>query len=353
MTHLRSRPCTSVKRRVLLSMAPATIAASTLGYRSAKAQSPTRVRLTLDWVPNGGQAPIYLAKYNGYFEKEGLDVSIDSGNGGTAFIQRLTSGPYDIAVGDIGALIEAAGNAPGTPPPMQAVYALYDEPLNAIFASRKSGVATAADLPGKSIGGAIFASTRKLWPLYARAAQIAPTSVNWVTVDPQLRASLLMRGDVAAIAGFRTDLPDLLNIGLKTEDLVVLSFAQQGVQIYSNSLFASRSFINEQPAAIKAFLRAINSAYKASMASPEVAIQALLKREPLLKAAPELAKLQMCLAAMATPHAKAQGGLGGIDRSRMTNQIEQFASVLALKSRPEVDVLFNASMLPDAAERRI
>ena len=59
------------------------------GEASAQA---TKLKLTLDWKFGGETAPFMMAKAKGYYEKEGLDVQIDAGNGSAAAVNRVASG---------------------------------------------------------------------------------------------------------------------------------------------------------------------------------------------------------------------------------------------------------------------
>ena len=69
----------------------------------AGAQTP--VNFTLDWRFEGPAAPFTVALDKGYFKAEGLDVTIDTGNGSRESIPRVASGTYEIGFGDVNSLI--------------------------------------------------------------------------------------------------------------------------------------------------------------------------------------------------------------------------------------------------------
>ena len=60
-----------------------TVAVLAAGASSGAAQTP--VKFTLDWRFEGPAAPFTVALDNGYFKAEGLDVTIDTGNGSRRF----------------------------------------------------------------------------------------------------------------------------------------------------------------------------------------------------------------------------------------------------------------------------
>src|SRR5262249_56423508 len=66
----------------------------------------TDIKFTLDWKFEGPAAPFLVAIDKGHFKAEGLNVTIDTGNGSRDTITRIASGTYQMGFGDINALIE-------------------------------------------------------------------------------------------------------------------------------------------------------------------------------------------------------------------------------------------------------
>jgi hypothetical protein len=57
-----------------------------------------------------------------------------------------------------------------------------------------------ADLNGKKLGAPVFDAGRRAFPIFAKANNV--TGVQWTAMDPPLRETMLVRGDVDAITGF-------------------------------------------------------------------------------------------------------------------------------------------------------
>src|SRR5690606_2548930 len=87
-----------------LTMGATALGAVLLFGSSAMAQ--TAVKFTLDWKFEGPAAGFFLALDKGYFKDEGLDVTIDTGNGSVEAIPRVASGAYQMGFGDINSVIK-------------------------------------------------------------------------------------------------------------------------------------------------------------------------------------------------------------------------------------------------------
>ena len=315
----------------------------------ALAQAPTKLRCTLDLRFEGQLAMFMMAKAKGYYEKEGLDVQLDSGAGSTAAITRIVGGSHDIGTGDITALIEFLGNNPG-PTRLQAVYLIYNSTPFMVHALKKSGIARPQDLAGKTIGAPVFDAARKSFPIFARQVGLDPKSVTWTNTDAAVRETMLARGELIAATGFEVNRLTLVARGVKEEEIVMFRYADYGVKLYGNSILASKRLIDENPKAVAAFVRASNRALVDTIANPEEAVKSVKQFDPLADEARELAKLKLTLRSIDTPFARSNG-LGEIRKLELENQVEDVATTFNLQSRPNPDLIFNSEFLPPRAER--
>lgn len=337
------------RRRVLCGL----LASLALCATGVQAQETTRVRFTLDWRIDGPGAIVLLAQAKGYFAQEQLDVVIDAGSGSAAAVQRLVAGTHDIGFADTSALVEYRSTHPqGTP--IQAVYMLLDQAPAAVFALKSSGIETPADLKGRTLGAPVFDAGRKTWPLFASANGLAPNDVTWTNVDPALRETLLVRGDLDAITGFYyTSVLNLQARGVNEADLTVFRYADHGVALYGNAVVVSPDFAAAHPQAVSAFLRALTRGIQDTLADPQAAIAYVKAREPMLDAQVEEQRLRYFLDHFLATPAVRRHGLGAVDAQRLNANIAQIMQAFGLTQPVDAAQLFNSDFLPPADARQL
>ena len=323
------------------------VVVSFLAGGSALAQ--TKVKFTLDWKFEGQTSFMWLGLERGYFQKEGLDVQVDAGAGSASAIQRIHTGAYDAGLGDISALIEYYGNNPGQTK-VQMVYLQYDEAPIAYYALKKTGLKTMSDLAGKRITGAPFEVSRKMFSIFAAAAKIAPDSVQWVTVDPSLRSTAVIKGDADVCGGFMNIPLEFEQRGISRDQLTELRVSDVGVRIYGNAVLVSTKMIEENPKAVAGLIRAINRSFREALADPVAAVKALKAREPLADEKVELQRFQLLFPAILTPRVKS-AGLGNVDKAVLAKQIEYVVATAKPKTTPGADAMYVDKFLPPQAER--
>ncbi len=318
----------------------------------AQAQETTPVKFQLDWRFEGPAALFLVPVARGHFKAERLEVSVDAGNGSGGAVTRVASGTYDMGFADLAALMEFHANNPGAPNKPVAVMMVYNNTPAAVLALKKSGIRTPADLNGKKLGAPVFDAGRRAFPIFAKANGVS--GVAWTAMDPPLRETMLVRGDVDAITGFSfTSLLNLEARGVKTDDIVLLPYPQHGVKLYGNAIIASEAFLKKHPEAVKAFLRAFTKGVKDVIADPRAAIAAVKARDGLVNEALELRRLQLALdATVLTPDARAEG-FGMAMGPRLSLMASQVSDAFATKERVNAAAVWNDGFLPGAGERDI
>ena len=339
-----------MKKRSFLQSAALLAAVST--FSLAQAQTPTPIKFQLDWRFEGPAALFLQPVAKGHFKAAGLDVTVDAGNGSGGAVQRVASGSYDMGFADLAAVMEFHANNPDAQNKPVAVMMVYNNTPAAVLALKKSGIKTPADLNGKKLGAPVFDAGRKAWPIFAKANGVS--NVAWTAMDPPLRETMLVRGDIDAITGFSfTSLLNLEARGVKVEDVVVLPYPQYGVKLYGNAIIASEEFVKKNPEAIKAFLRAFTKGVKDVIADPKGGIETVKARDGIINSELELRRLKLALdATVLTPDAKAEG-FGEVKGPRLSLMASQVSDAFGTKERVKADAVWNGSFLPSAADRNL
>ncbi len=167
-------------------------------------------------------------------------------------------------------------------------------------------------------------------------------------------SEMLVRGDIEAITGFSfTSLLNLEARGVKTEDVVILSYPSYGVKLYGNVIIASPKLIKENPQAVKAFLSAFAKGAKEVMANPDPAIDYVKARDGIINVDLEKRRLRMAIdAVVASPDARAEG-FGVVNPGRLSLMASQVSDAYNTKSRIDPNAVWTDALLPAKAELNI
>jgi NitT/TauT family transport system substrate-binding protein len=323
------------------------LAASTFSAFSADLKP---VKFSLDWALQGNHAIWALALKNKDFEKNGLDVKMDRGYGSGDTVVKVAAGAYDIGFTDINAVIKF--NAENPDRRLTAFYQVFDRTPNSIITLKKSGIKTPADLAGHTLGSPEADSSRIMFTAFAKANKIDPAAIKWVSMAPNLRETLLVQGQVDAISGFSsTSVFNLIAAGVKKDDIVVIPYADNGLDLYGSALVAKPDYIAKNPDIIKGFVKATVAGTIALLKDPSSGMAALKANDPMFDEKLEADRLAYLMdMGVLKSAAFAKNGLGYVDPDRMALTIKTNSEVYNIKA-PAADTVYTTDYLPAASER--
>ena len=316
------------------------------------ALADTAIKFQLDWRFEGPSALFLASTAKGHYKAAGLDVTIDAGNGSGGAVTRVASGTYDMGFADLAALMEFHANNPDAPNKPVAVMMVYNNTPAAVLTLKKNGINKPADLAGKKLGAPGFDAGRRAFPIFAKANNVG--TVQWVSMDPPLRETMLARGDVDAITGFSfTSLLNLEARGVKAEDVVMLPYPAYGVKLYGNAIIASPKMLKDNPAAVKAFLQAFTKGAKEVINNPDASIDYVKARDGIIDVALEKRRLRLAIdAVVASPDARAEG-FGQVVPGRLSLMASQVSDAFGTKTRVNPTAVWTDAYLPSKAELNI
>jgi NitT/TauT family transport system substrate-binding protein len=330
----------------------AALAASLGMVAAGSAAAQTDVKFALDWKFEGPAAPYFVAIDKGYYKAEGLNVTVDSGPGSVAGIARIAAGTYPIGFFDINSLVKFRDQNPDKA--VKAVLMVYDKPPFAIATTAKTGIAKPKDLEGKVLGAPAADGAFAQWKAFVQENGIDAAKVKIDNIGFPVREPMLADGKVDAITGFSFSMYfNLLQKGLKPEDIKMIMMADHGLVLYGNAIMVNPDYAKANPKVVAGFVRATIKGVLDTIRDPDAAIASVMKRNDTGDAKIELARLKMSLRDnFVTPWVK-QNGFGGVDMARLAKSIDQIALTYEFKARPKADDIFTSEYLPPVAERKL
>jgi NitT/TauT family transport system substrate-binding protein len=235
----------------------------------------TDVRVQLSFLKQSLDAPLIIAMDKGYFAEEGLNVTYERGFGNTDTISKLGTGKFDIAFSDMYNTMDFNDKNPNDK--IMAVAVTQNRAPFAVISFKDSGISTPKDLEGKKMGAPAGDGPRNLFPLFAEQVGVDPDSVEWITMEPKLRESFLLQGQVDAITGFSPSaLPTLLKAGKTEDNINVFYYSENGLDFYGNAILVKDVFAKENPDVVAAFIKAYLRGMQDVLKDPTAGLDAVI-----------------------------------------------------------------------------
>src|SRR5499426_125373 len=325
------------------STAAAWIAALCAFGGTAVAQAPEKFTFALNWFAVGDHAAYWVALDKGYFARRGLDVTLENSKGSGDSIAKVDTGRADAGLADTAVVIAALARTAK----IKIVGMVFDKtPLN-VFSSKDKPILKPQDLEGKSIAAPPGDSQRQIWPAFVKANQIDDSKVIWVNVEPAAKIAALAERRVDAVADYTTGLP-YYEKPMGAGNVVMMPWANFGLDMYSMSIMASDKTMSERPKALRAFLEAAYLGWRDVMADPNEAIAIFKKRVPEIDVAIIEANMKLGLDLMKTPR-YAANGIGWIEPQKMCASVDLVNTYMGLPRKVECSAVFSNDFLTKVA----
>lgn len=317
---------------------------------TASAQTP--IKFALDWRFEGPASPYFVALDKGYYKAEGLDVTIDTGNGSTEAINRAASGAYQFVFGDINTLVRFRDKPENKK--LKMVLMVYNAPPFAIVSLKKGGINKPKDLEGKTLGAPAADGAYAQWPAFVKKNGIDVSKVKIENVGFPVREPMLVEGKVDAITGFSfSSYMNLRGRGIAQDDINVMLMRNLGLELYGNGIIVDSEYAAKNPKIVQGFIRATIKGWQETIRDPKASMASLMKRNNILNDGQEFVRLKMAIDQnVMTPEVVANG-FGGVDAKRLTRSIDQIGEGFKYTNKPKADDIFDSAYLAPKAERMI
>jgi NitT/TauT family transport system substrate-binding protein len=277
---------------------------------------------------------------------------MDGSGGSVESVTRVATGTHQFGLADLSTLVEFASRNPKEAPKL--IMTVFDRFPAVVLSLKRKPIKTLQELSGAKLGTGSVDAGSKILPALLALNKIDMKSINRMTVDVKLRDTMLIKGEVDAVVGFDyTIIFNLIEAGLKLEDITLLYFADFGFDFWGNSLIANPAVPEKNPDLVKRVAIAVARSWAAAAKDRAAAINAVTKRDGLLKAATERARMDWVLDHLVlTPNVR-QNGIGNMDGERMARGINLLKEGFQLTTAPTTEQIYDPRFLPPAADRKL
>jgi ABC-type nitrate/sulfonate/bicarbonate transport system substrate-binding protein len=249
----------------------------------------TPVTLMLDWTPNTNHAGIYLAKANGWYEEEGIDLEIIE-PGQTTVDQVVAAGQAEFGISIQESVVPA--RAQGIP--IVSVAAIVQHNDSSFMSLESDGITRPKDLEGKTYAGYGGVLETALLDQLVECDGGDPATIEEVEVG-NTNFLALLEDDRADFVWIFEGWDGVRAREIEKKPISTLKFRDHFDCIpdwYTPVIITSESMIADDPDTVRAFMAATARGYEEAGRDAEASADALLEGapeldEPLVRAAAE------------------------------------------------------------------
>src|SRR6266545_6131110 len=267
-----------VKRWLLLPIMAALLAVTMLPDHGLS-QAADRVTLQLKWVTQAQFAGYYAARAKDLYTAEKLDVTIRPGGPDIVPEQVVAGGGAQFGIDWLPSLLSARDQGA----PLTNIAQVYAHSGMRELAFKTSGIKGPADLRGRRV--AVWFGGNEFELLATLEKYKIDRNKDVTLVQQPFDMNLLLGKQVDAAAAMTyNEYKQVLDAGVKPDDLVVIDFNKEGTAMLEDGIFARADYLkstkNKEIAA--RFVRASLKGWALCKDRPAECVEIVLKESPVL-----------------------------------------------------------------------
>lgn len=226
-------------------------------------------QVTVGVIPIVDVAPVYLGDQQGFFEECGLDLTLETGQGGAAIVPAVVSGESQFGFSNVTSLLLAASEGLPLQVVANGVTSTGEQgaDFGAVMASPDSGITGAADLAGRTVAvntlNNIGTTTVRE---SVRAAGGDPDSIQFVELPFPDMGAALEQGNVDAIWVVEPFVALATSNGAQ---VVASNFVDTADDLTVAAYFTSQQYAQENPEAVECFSSAMEQSLEYAQENPD------------------------------------------------------------------------------------
>jgi NitT/TauT family transport system substrate-binding protein len=302
-----------------------------------------KITFTLDFIALGRHAAWYVPITKGYYKQEGLDVTVVPSKGTADAIKNVDSGVAQIGFIDVPSLVAAGGAAAA----VKMVAVNYQKPPYCVFSLNPgANVTSPKDMVGLEFGSSTASFMPRIAMAFMKMHGLDSSTLRVVNIDGAARVPMLAARKVQSIDQFVMSEPGIRR-AVKDAEAKCMLFGDHGLDIYSNGIGVREDFLQQNPDAVRGFIRAALRGWKDAMSNPEEAAKIQVQFVKALDPGLIVDELRIVRRLAVTPDTEKEG-LGAMNRAKMARSVEFMNTNVEISGRKlTVDDIFRPGYLPN------
>ena len=250
-----------------------------LGLWSTTAMAADDLTLQLKWVTQAQFGGYYVALDKGFYEEEGLNVTIKPGGPDVAPVQVLMGGGADVMVDWLPSALAAREQGA----PIVNIAQPFKTSGLMLTCLKEHNITSPADFPGHTLGTWFFGNEIPLFSWMSKLGIPTDGSDGGVTiqkinfnVDP-----LLQKQVECATTMTYNEYWQVIDAGISADDLVVFKYEDEGIATLEDGLYATEAALADPAMVDKLarFVRASMKGWKYAEENPDEAADIVLEND--------------------------------------------------------------------------